>query len=104
MKSLVNSIQYLVVLVLLYPIYYVWQTDKVIDFCELIESGMTKQRMVQLGEQASIKMIGPEDMSLEGGKWLATVEPGAFISSDICVIKGTGNKVATAGLFEAETP
>ncbi|OUR63837.1 hypothetical protein A9Q79_08770 [Methylophaga sp. 42_25_T18] len=104
MKSLVNSIQYLVVLVLIYPIYYVWQTDKVTDFCELIDAGMTKQRMIQLGEQASIKMIGPDDISLEGGKWVATVEPGAFISSDICVIKGAGNKVATARLFETEAP
>jgi len=102
MKSLVNSIQYLVVLVLLYPIYYVWQTDKVTDFCELIDGGMTKQRMIELGEQAGINMIGPEDISLEGGKWRATVQPGKFISADVCIIKGTGNKVATAQIFEPD--
>ena len=104
MKQLVNSIQYLVVLVLIYPIYYVWQTDKVTDFCELIDGGMTKQRMVQLAEQASMNMIGPEDISLEGGKWLATIEPGAFISSEVCIIKGTSNKVATAFLLDTESP
>jgi len=104
MKSLVNSIQYLVVLVLIYPIYYVWQTDKVTDFCELIDGGMTKQRMVELGKQASINMIGPKDISLEGGKWRATVQPGKFISAEVCIIKGSGNKVATARLFESDAP
>jgi hypothetical protein len=104
MKRLVNGIQYLVILIIIYPIYYVWQTDKVTDFCELIEGGMTKQQMVQLAEQTNVKLIGPEDISLEGGKWVAKVEPGAFISAEECIIKGAGSKVATARLFETETP
>jgi hypothetical protein len=104
MKRLVNGIQYLVVLIIIYPIYYVWQTDKVTDFCELIEGGMTKQQMVRLAEQENVKLIGPEDISLEGGKWMATVEPGALISAEGCTIQGTGSKVATVRLFETETP
>lgn len=102
MKRLVNSIQYLVILVIIYPIYYVWQTDKVTDFCELIDGGMTKQRMVDLGQQSNVNMIGPKDISLEGGKWQAMIQPGKFISADVCIVKGTGNKVATARLYEPD--
>ncbi|OUR72158.1 hypothetical protein A9Q78_07570 [Methylophaga sp. 41_12_T18] len=98
MKRLVNSIQYLVVLVIIYPVYYVWQTDKVNNFCEQLESGMSKQQMIQLGHRESVSMNGPKDLSLEGGKWTALVSPGRFITADVCVIKGTGSKVATARL------
>lgn len=104
MKRLVNGIQYLVVLVIIYPIYYVWQIDKVTNFCEQIDGGMTKEQMVQLGEEANVKMTGPNDISLEGGKWLAIVEPGAYISGENCLIKGTGSKIATVRLVDAETP
>lgn len=100
MKQLVNSLQYLVVLILIYPIYYVWQTGKVTDFCEQVETGMSKQQLVVLSEQANVHMDGPEDISLVGGKWRAIVKPGKFISADECVIKGTGQTVATARLFE----
>lgn len=100
MKQLVNSLQYLVVLILIYPIYYVWQTGKVTDFCEQVETGMSKQQLVVLSEQANVYMDGPEDISLVGGKWRAIVKPGKFISADECVIKGTGKTVATARLFE----
>ena len=104
MKQLVNSLQYLVVLIILYPIYYVWQTDKVTDFCEQIGSGMLKQQMVQLAEQENVKLSGPNDISLEGGKWVATVKPGALISAEECIIKGAGSTVATAQLFETGAP
>jgi hypothetical protein len=99
-KQLVNSVQYLVVLVMLYPIYYVWQTSKVVDFCEQVESGMSKQQLIALSEQANVHIDGPEDDSLVGGKWRAIVKPGKFISAEECVIKGAGKTVATARLFE----
>ena len=100
MKQLVNSLQYLVVLIILYPIYYVWQVDKVADFCEQIDSGMSKQQLVVLGEQENVYMDGPKDISMVGGKWTAIVKPGKFVSADECVIKGAGKTVATARLFE----
>jgi hypothetical protein len=99
-KQLVNSLQYLVVLIILYPIYYVWQTDKVTDFCEQIENGMSKQQLMVLSEQENVYMTGPDDDSLVGGKWRAIVKPGKFVSAEECVIKGAGKTVATARLFE----
>ena len=104
MKQLVNSLQYLVIMVIIYPIYYVWQTDKVTNFCEQVQGGMSKEQFVRLSEQANVHMSGPEDESLLGGQWRASVTPGMFISSDECVIKGAGNTVATARLYETKTP
>lgn len=104
MKQLVNSVQYLVILVLVYPIYYVWETDKVTNFCEQVEGGMSKEQFMLLSEQENVNLNGPEDESLIGGKWRASVAPGMFISSDECVIKGAGNTVATARLYETKTP
>lgn len=104
MKQLVNSLQYLVILVIIYPIYYVWQTDKVTNFCEQIEGGMSKEQFLRLSEQENVYINGPADESLVGGQWRASVMPGMFISSDECVIKGAGNTVATARLYEAKAP
>jgi hypothetical protein len=104
MKQLVNSLQYLVILVIVYPIYYVWETDKVTNFCEQVEGGMSKEQFVRLSEQANVHLKGPADDSLTGGQWRASVAPGMFISSDECVIKGAGNTVATARLYETKTP
>ena len=100
MKQLVNSFQYLVVLIIVYPVYYIWETDKVTNFCEQVESGMSKDRFVQLSKQSSVHMIGPQDDSLVGGKWQALIAPGMFISADNCVVRGAGKTVATARLFE----
>lgn len=100
MKQLVNSLQYLVVLIIIYPIYYVWQTNKVTDFCEQVETGMSKAELVQLSKRVDVTMKGPDDISLAGGKWEAVVSPGRFISAEECVIKGAGKTVATARLYE----
>ncbi|OUR63836.1 hypothetical protein A9Q79_08765 [Methylophaga sp. 42_25_T18] len=100
MKQLVNSLQYVVVLIVIYPVYYIWETDKVTHFCEQVETGMSKERFVQLSRQASVRMIGPQDESLVGGKWQALIAPGMFISADECVVRGAGQTVATARLFE----
>jgi hypothetical protein len=100
MKQLVNGLQYLIVLIIIYPIYYVWQVEKVVDFCEQIDSGMSKQQLVALAEQENVYLDGPNDMSMVGGKWIAVVKPGKFVSADECVIKGAGKTIATARLFE----
>jgi len=100
MKQLVNSFQYIVVLIIIYPVYYIWETDKVTHFCEQVETGMSKERFVQLSKQSNVRMIGPQDDSLVGGKWRAFIAPGMFISADECVVRGAGKTVATARLFE----
>lgn len=104
MKLLANCVQYLVIAIIIYPVYYIWETDKVTNFCEQVENGMSKEQFVHLSERANVNMRGPEDEAYVGGKWQASVVPGMFITAEKCVIKGSGNKVATAKLLEAETP
>ena len=104
MKLLANCVQYLVIAIIIYPVYYIWETDKVTNFCEQVEDGMSKEQFVRLSEQANVNIRGPADDGFIGGKWQASVVPGKFITAEKCVIKGSGNKVASAKLFEAETP
>jgi len=103
-KLLANCVQYLVIAIFIYPIYYILETDKVTNFCEQIEMGMSKEQFVRMSEQAKVNMNGPEDEGFVGGKWQASIAPGKFITAGKCVIKGSGNKVASAKLFEVETP
>lgn len=100
MKYLVNCLQYCLVLLIIYPVYYTWQTDKVSDFCHQIEGGMTKEKLLELGYLADVNMKGPNYIKFEGGRWHAFVVPGRFVSGSECVIKGAGRKVATVDLFK----
>jgi hypothetical protein len=103
-KLLANCVQYLVIAIIIYPVYYIWETDKVTNFCEQVEGGMSKEQFVRLTEQANVNISGPADEGTVGDKWQASIEPGMFITAEKCVIKGSGNKVATAKLLEAEAP
>jgi hypothetical protein len=103
-KLLANCVQYLIIAIIIYPVYYIWETDKVTHFCELVENGMSKKQMVRLGEASNVNMKGPDDVDLSAGKWQAYVVPGMLVTAEKCVINGSGDKVASAKLLEIETP
>ena len=96
MKHFVNLIQLAVVAAIVFPIFYIWDTDKVDAFCEMVKPGMTKTDYIQLANDLGVKMLGPVDDDIVGGKWQASVVARTPFVNHICHIKGVGNKVATA--------
>lgn len=96
MKILVNLIQLGVVLAILYPVYYVWDTGRVEDFCESIEPGISVSELLQLAEEQGITLNMPADN--ETGQWRTSVESSASIDRYACVIIGAVDRVASARL------
>lgn len=100
MKRLVNLVQLLIVAIMIYPVYYVWNTGKVDDLCDQIKPGMTKSSFLQLVDNFNFRLVGPVDDGLAGGMWHALVIARASLSTPgyACEVKGTGNLVAVAKL------
>lgn len=100
MKLIVNLIQLAVVAAIIYPIFYIWDTDKIEQFCKNIEPGMSKQEFIQLAEDSSVKILGPTDGDVAGGKWQATIVAYSPYTKYSCKVKGTGNSVAVATIID----
>jgi hypothetical protein len=99
MKRLVNLIQLAIVIAILYPLFYVWDTDRVDNFCKLVKPGMSQDELVALADENGMKLIGPDDI---GGRWIASVPSRASFSGYACVIKGAVDTVANAEIIRGE--
>jgi hypothetical protein len=100
MKSLVNLIQVLIVVALIFPIFHVWDTDKVTQLCRNTKSGMSKSEFIDLARNSGAKIFGPEDDSMSGGKWHASGRSHSPFAKEYCLVIGTSNTVAKAELVE----
>lgn len=96
MKHIVNLIQLAVVAAIIFPMFYVWDTDKVDNFCEAIKPGLSKAELLQRVDDANVKILGPEDVDIAGGKWNASIVARTPFIEHSCLIKGVGHTVATA--------
>jgi len=98
MKYLVNLIQLTVVAAIIFPMVYIWDTDKVENLCKRIEPGMEKAEFLKLTDDLNARLLGPTYEGLEGGKWHAEVVTITPFIDHSCRIKGAGSRVATAKL------
>ncbi len=102
MKLLVNLIQILIIAVILYPIYYVWETDHISQFCREIRPGITDETLMSLAEQYHLNLSGLDNEYIDKGPWLAEVRAKSSFSDYRCEISGIGNKVAHAKIMDEE--
>ena len=100
MKIIVNLMQITVVAAIIYPMFYIWNTGKIEQFCKLVEPGMTKQALIELADELSVKMLGPTDGDVAGGKWQATIIAYSPYTKYSCEIKGIANSVAVAEIID----
>lgn len=98
MKHFVNLIQLAIIAAIVFPMYYVWDTGKVDNLCEGIEPGLAKHVLLEMVEERGVKIDGPHDEDIAGGKWRATLMAKTPFVEHHCTIKGVGNTVATAKL------
>ncbi|MTI63968.1 hypothetical protein [Methylophaga sp.] len=96
MKILVNLFQVVIVLAILYPVFYVWDTGRIEDFCELIEPGISVSDLQQLADEQGITLNIPADN--DTGQWMTSVESTASIDRFACVVIGAVDRVASARL------
>ncbi len=101
MKYLVKLVQMVIVLAILYPVYYVWDTDRIDNFCEWVKSGMSLAELEALADEHDVTLNSPDELQ-RSGMWITTVESTASFDDYACVIKGSGNRVAKAQIIKTE--
>ncbi|WP_289286899.1 hypothetical protein, partial [Methylophaga sp. UBA678] len=101
-KSLGPLIQILVIGVIIYPIFYIWETEHIDNFCREIKPGMTDVRLMEVADEYHLKLSGLEEGYVEEGHWLAEVRAKSTFSDYRCAISGIANKVANARIIDEE--
>lgn len=99
MKLLVNIIQVLVVMAMVYPLFLFWDKNNVEHFCREVTVGMSKQALIYKTDHAPIKFIKPAGEDRRG-YWTASVVTYSPFSDYHCKVKGLGNTVASAWIEE----
>lgn len=93
-KFVIELLQFVVILAIFYPVYYFWDTGKVDKFCTTLEPGMTRQQLIDLAEEKSVKLIGPVD-AFRGAVWHARIATFSGFSDYYCEIKGVANVIVS---------
>lgn len=100
MKFFVNLIQAAIVVAIIFPIFHIWDTDKVKQLCRNTKAGMGKMTFIELAHNSGAKITGPTDDSIEGGKWTAKASSHSPFAKEFCEIKGTSKTVAIAKMIK----
>lgn len=103
MKMLVKLFQFSIVLVMLYPVYYVWETDKIYSACQQIKPGMAYQEIViDLHHNYGLGLSRITGDYAQGEKWSALVESHASFAGYACEIRGSGDQIAGARIIKGK--
>jgi len=98
MKLLVGAVQLLIISAIIYPMFYVWDTTQVEQFCDVVETGMSKQELIQLADTNLVKITSPSDDG-SSGKWRSSVVTYSPFSSYSCEVVGLGDRVSSAWII-----
>ncbi len=103
MKLIVNLMQLLIIAVLIYPFFYMWETDKIEKMCNGFVIGMPAEEIIAEANQYYLKWR--EKPSADSDKWHLQIMSRASFAGLTCDIKGLGKKMASARIIEgADTP
>ena len=97
MKLIVNLMQLLIIAVLLYPFYYLWETDRIETVCKRYEVGMSPTEVTKQAERYFLKW---QELPKSDDNWHLQIVSRASLSGYACDIHGVGNKMASARVVE----
>lgn len=100
MNRLVDVFHILLISLALSPVYFIWQSNRVNEFCSHVESGMTVNTLNELADRAGLKVVGLANANTNFGKWQASVVTKLPFSDDECRVKGLGSNVARAKFID----
>lgn len=100
MKPLVKLVQLAFVAAILYPVYYVWDTGRIDNFCHDIKPGMSLEELNALAERNHINLNVPQNSSESSAQWMTSVSAKATIDRYACVIIGAVDNVASARIVD----
>lgn len=98
MKLIVNAMQLLIIAALIYPFFYMWETDKIETLCDAFEVGTPAEEITRKADQYFLKW---REKSVENPEvWHLQIISRASFSGFICDIKGLGVKMSSARILE----
>lgn len=95
MKSLVDAIQMFIVAVIIYPMFHIWDANKVEQFCRTVDKGMLMEDYLQFAADESVKIIRPV-RSDASTKWHSSIVARSPFSNYSCEVIGSGDFVYKA--------
>lgn len=101
MKILVNVIQLVIIIAIILPVLYLWETDKVDKFCKKITPGMTQGIFLSLVQEYKVKLVEIVGDDVLGGQWHATVKTHIPLLNYQCQIRGVSKLVVKAGVAKS---
>ena len=103
MKFFVNIMQLLIIAALIYPFFYLWETDKIETLCDELEIGMPAEEIITKADESFLKW--QQNQQSEADKWQLQIISRASFSGFICDIKGKGKKMSSARIIKgADSP
>ena len=102
MKMLVKLLQFLIVLVMIYPLYYVWETDKINSACQQIKPGMSYSNTLVLLKRFGLDFSQMNGDDAQGEKWQGLVESHASFAGYACEIRGSGDQIAKVKMVKGK--
>ena len=100
MKRLVDIVQLLLIAIILSPVYFFWQSEKVDVFCSDIKTPMSLAGLKELADKHSFEIIGLDDANVDFGKWQGSVVTKWPFVDDYCQIRGLGDTVSKAKFID----
>ncbi|WP_292353424.1 MULTISPECIES: hypothetical protein [unclassified Methylophaga] len=101
-QTLVKLIQFSIVLLMLYPLYYVWETDKIKSACEQINPGMSYSNTLVLLKSFGLDFSQMNGDYAQGEKWQGLVESHASFAGYACEIRGFGDQIAKVRIVKGK--
>ena len=98
MKFFVNIMQLLIITALIYPFFYLWETDKIETLCDGLEIGMPAEEIISQADQFFLKW--QQNQQPEVDKWQLQIISRASFAGFICDIQGKGKKMASARIIK----
>ena len=101
-QTLVKLLQFSIVLVMIYPLYYVWETDKIKSACQQIKPGMSYSNTLVLLKSFGLEFSRMNGDYAQGEKWQGLVESHASFAGYACEIKGFGAQIARVRMVKGK--
>lgn len=102
MNVLVKLLQFSIVLGMIYPVYYLWETDRIKSVCQQIEPGLSYDDIVLNLQQSGLKLKQMRGDYTQGEKWQALIESHASFRGYGCEVRGVGKQIAGSRIVKGQ--
>lgn len=100
MKYLVNAVQIALLMVMLYPVAYFWDTGRVDALCADLTTGMSTAALSHLAEHHGVSVSTPVFDSETSRRWTAMAPSIVAFNGYRCEIRGSNEMLATAKVLK----